>query len=206
MLKIEKTYWLATNQGVYLFNSETLNLTSFNTQSSPAIVGDEVRSLTQDYLGRLWFGTSTGISIYDRTNNSVFSFNDKNNINFGLENGYLLKIFTDSKETIWLGTYSGGIYKHNPKAAKIELFQKSTNQKAVGGNIWGIDQDSNGRIWLATQTDGLSVFDPYDYTFKHYLEDFSHNIWDLLIDEQNRIWVASSGGLYIYAKNNVDQL
>ncbi|WP_340677901.1 EAL domain-containing protein [Paraglaciecola sp.] len=206
LLKIDQTYWLATNQGVYAFNSQTQELKIFNTLSSPAIVGDEARSLSQDHLGRLWIGTSTGISIYDRENNSIFSFNDKNNINFGLENGYLLKIFIDSKDTIWLGTFSGGIYKHNPKTAKIELFQKSANNKAIAGNIWGIDQDSKGRIWLATQTNGLSVFDPYDYSFKNHLEEFTHNIWDLLIDDQDRIWVASSGGLFIYSQNEAGQL
>jgi diguanylate cyclase (GGDEF)-like protein/PAS domain S-box-containing protein len=206
LLKIDQTYWLATNEGVYAFNSQSNKIESFNTSSSPAIVGDEVRSLYLDHIGRLWFGTTTGISIYDGTNNSVFSFNDKNNINFGLENGYILKIFADSKDTLWLGTYSGGIYKHNPKAAKIELFQKSSKNKTVTGNIWTIGQDNSGRIWLATQSNGLSVFDPYDYSFTLFLEQFPHNIWNLLIDEQNRIWVASSGGLFIYSQNKAGEL
>jgi diguanylate cyclase (GGDEF)-like protein/PAS domain S-box-containing protein len=209
LLKIDQTYWLATNEGVYAFDSQSQTLTSFNTHSSPAIVGDEVRSISQDNLGRLWFGTTTGISIYDLSKNNVFSFNDKNNLNFGLENGYILKLFTDSKNTIWLGTYSGGIYKHTPKAAKIELFPKSINGNIVTGNIWAIDQDNSGRIWLATQSNGLSVFDPYDYSFKHYLQDaekFKHNIWNLLVDAQNRIWVASSGGLFIYSLNKNGEL
>ena len=206
LLKIDKSYWLATNEGVYVFNNQSQTLTSFNTHSSPAIVGDEVRSLYQDHLGRLWFGTTTGISIYDVANNSVFSFNDKNNINFGLENSYILKIFADSKDTIWLGTYSGGVYKHNTKVARIERFEKSSKSKTVTGNIWTIDQDSSGRIWLATQSNGLSVFDPYDYSFSHYLEQFPHNIWNLLIDSQNRIWVASSGGLFIYSQSKDGEL
>jgi diguanylate cyclase (GGDEF)-like protein/PAS domain S-box-containing protein len=205
--KTDNTYWIATNEGVFSYNGDTKTMRNFNTQSKPAIVGNEVRSISQDHLGRFWFGTTTGVSILDDVNNIVISINDKNNLNFGLQTSFIYDTFVDSNNTIWLGTYSGGVYKHNPQTARVEHFQKSGANNALSGNIvWAIEQDAKGDVWIATQTAGLNVFSPYDYSFRHYLTDYEHNIWNLLIDEQNRIWVATSGGLFVYAQAEGQEL
>jgi diguanylate cyclase (GGDEF)-like protein/PAS domain S-box-containing protein len=207
LLKLDKTYWLATNEGVIKFQSDTQQLSSYSTDSSLPIIGNEVRSIIADHKGRLWFATTTGISVLDQKDDTIFSYSDDNKLNFGLENSWFLKVFKDSKDTLWLGTYSGGVDKHTPQAARIELFQKNTSSNSLSGNnIWGIAQDSNDRIWIATQSNGLSEFNPKDYTFKQHLQDFSHSIWNLLIDKYDRIWVASSGGLFIYELDNSGQL
>jgi diguanylate cyclase (GGDEF)-like protein/PAS domain S-box-containing protein len=208
LIKTGSTYWLATKQGAYKYNSENFELTHFDTSSQPAIVGEEVRSLLEDHTGRVWFATTTGISVLDPKYNSIFSFNDTNNINFGLENSFFLKIYRDSKNTLWFGSYSGGIYKHTPQGAKIELFQKKTNTNSLSGNnIWGIAQDKDDNIWIATQQNGLNKFAPQNYDFTHYLQDnFPHSIWNLLIDDLNQIWVASSGGIFIYKQSSDQKL
>ncbi|KXI29949.1 EAL domain-containing protein, partial [Paraglaciecola hydrolytica] len=136
-----------------------------------------------------------------------FSFSDKNNINFGLENSFFLKMYKDSKDTLWIGTYSGGIYKHTPQASKIEFFQKHNNSNSLSGNnIWRLAQDKNNSIWIATQSNGLNKFDQKNYTFTHHLKDFKHSIWNLLVDDKNQIWVASSGGLFVYEISNSGEL
>jgi diguanylate cyclase (GGDEF)-like protein/PAS domain S-box-containing protein len=199
ILKLDQTYWLATNEGVYKFDNESKTLSVLNTKSNPKIIGDEVRSIVLDNANKIWFGTKNGISVLDIDKNTIFSYDDQNNINFGLENSYLLRIFKDSKNTLWFGSYSGGIYKHTPQAAKIEVFQKNSNSNYLSGNnVWRIVQDKNDNIWIATQQSGLSKFDPKSYTSTHYLQDFQHSIWNLLVDEQNRIWVATSDGLFVY--------
>jgi diguanylate cyclase (GGDEF)-like protein/PAS domain S-box-containing protein len=207
VLKTDSTYWLATNQGVYKFQSEGAELSHFDTHSQPSIIGEIVRSVSLDHLGQIWFATETGLSVLDQLKNTVFSFSDKNNINLGLENTFFLKIYRDSKDTLWFGSYSGGVYKYTPQAAKIELFQKHNNANSLSGNnIWRIVQDKSDNIWIATQQNGLSKFDPLNYTFTHHLKDFKPSIWNLLVDDNNRIWVASSGGVFIYESNNVGEL
>ncbi|MEP7703074.1 EAL domain-containing protein [Paraglaciecola sp. 25GB23A] len=207
IIKIDNTYWLATNQGVYKFQSDSLTSTLYDTKTKIAISGDDVKSLSQDHLGRLWFATTTGLSVLDPQNGNIFSYNDKNNVNFGIENIFFLKVYKDSKDTLWFGSYSGGIYKHTPQTLHIDFFQKNTNSNSLSGNnIWGIAQDDNDKIWLATQSNGLSEFDPENYSFKHHLKDFKHNIWNLLVDDLNQIWVASSGGLFVYKKDDKGQL
>jgi diguanylate cyclase (GGDEF)-like protein/PAS domain S-box-containing protein len=207
VLKTDSTYWLATKSGVYKFNSNNYELTHLDTKSQPSIVGEAVRSLNLDHLGQIWFATETGLSVLNPINNDVVSFNDKNNINFGLENSFFLKVYRDSKDTLWIGSYSGGVYKYTPQASKIELFQKRNDTNSLSGNnIWRIVQDKTNNIWIATQQNGLSKFDPQSYTFSHHLKDFKASIWNLLVDDNNRIWVASSGGLFIYESNSAGEL
>ncbi|MEP1384822.1 MAG: EAL domain-containing protein [Paraglaciecola sp.] len=205
---ISNNYWLGTEQGAYVVNSDTLDVTKIDTQSSPAIVGDEIRSISQNKDGNIWLGTTTGISIIDKNFEHLFSYNDQNNSNFGLDSTHFLKLFKDSNNTIWLGTFSGGVYHYNLESSKIKFFQKNANNpNSLSGNvIWGLSQDSKGQIWAATQSNGLNKFDSDNFTFEHFLTDFKHNIWALKIDALDRIWVASSGGLFIYKQTPEGQL
>ncbi|WP_327082844.1 ligand-binding sensor domain-containing protein, partial [Paraglaciecola hydrolytica] len=65
LLKTGSTYWLATNLGAYKYQSDNFELTHIDTNSRPAIVGGEVRSLAEDHLGRIWFATTMGLSVLD---------------------------------------------------------------------------------------------------------------------------------------------
>nr|WP_268820552.1 EAL domain-containing protein [Paraglaciecola sp. G1-23] len=205
--QINNEYWIGTEQGAYVVNIIAAETISLNTSSSPAIVGQEVRSIIQDGGNNIWLGTSTGISILDANKNTLVTYNEQNNIDFGLNSSHFFKLFVDSNNSIWLGTYSGGAYKHNPNNSKIKLFNHSAkNENSLSGNlIWGVKEDVNGNIWLATQTDGINMFDPKTKSFKRYLTDFKHHIWSITIDDIQRIWIASNGGIFVY-KFNGDEL
>ncbi|MDU0355512.1 two-component regulator propeller domain-containing protein [Paraglaciecola aquimarina] len=191
---------MGTENGVYIVDSNTAQLNILNNTSSPSIAGKEVRSIIQDGEGKIWLGTTTGISILNADETLQFTYNDENSINFGLNSSHFYKLFIDSNKTIWLGTYSGGVYKHSLQENQIKLFESSPqNPNSLSGNlIWGIKEDPKGNIWIATQTAGLSLFDPKSITFKNYLKDFNHHIWSITIDDNNRLWIASSGGVFVY--------
>ncbi|MFT2091260.1 EAL domain-containing protein [Paraglaciecola sp. 2405UD69-4] len=200
---INNKYWLGTEQGAFVVDKTFQKVDQISSQSSPAVIGDEVRSITLDKENNVWLGTTAGISIINEAFDNLFSYNDQNNSNFGLESTHFLKLFKDSNNTIWLGTYSGGIYRYNQESSKIKFFQKSANKaNSLSGNvIWGLAQDSKGQTWAATQSNGLNKFDATNFTFQHFLTDFKHNIWALEIDKFDRIWVASSGGLFVYKQS-----
>lgn len=201
--KIDEQYWLGTENGAYVIDKASSDITSLTTTSEPSIIGQEVRSIIQDSEDRVWLGTTTGISILDTNKNHLFTYDDENNINFGLKNSHFFRLFVDSNHTIWLGTYSGGIYKHTPENNKIKLFKASNDNphSLYGNSIWGIKEDKHQKIWLATQTQGINVYDPKSVTFKRYLTDFKHHIWSIVVDDNENIWVASSGGVFIYRQN-----
>jgi diguanylate cyclase (GGDEF)-like protein/PAS domain S-box-containing protein len=206
--KIKSDYWLATEVGAYIIDANLSSIKLLNTSSSPSIVGDQVWSILQNHNGNIWLGTTTGISILNSDNELLFSYNEENNINFGLESTYILSLYRDSNNSIWLGTYSGGLYRYNPDGSEIKLFNKASSPMSglTGNIIWGLSEDSNRKIWVSTQSNGLSKLDSENYGFQNFLREFEHNIWALQIDEFDQIWVASSGGLFIYKQTSDSEL
>lgn len=204
---IAENYWLGTEMGAYKINRQSSETLLLNTQSTPSIIGDQVRSIIQNEDGKIWLGTNAGISIVGSEINYVFSYNDQNSASFGLESSHILSLFVDSNDSIWLGTYSGGLYRYNVNSSQIKFFQKQNNANGLSGDvIWGLAQDSKGKIWIGTQSNGLNRFDVNNYTFKRYLENFKHNIWAIEVDQFDNIWVASSGGMFIYREENDGKL
>ncbi len=126
MKKFGQDYWLATEQGAFLIKLPSAKVENFSLSNGNA-VGNKVRSIVEDAQGHIWLGTANGLSIIAPENNRTFSIDDSNGSNFGLGNSHILKMFKDSKNTLWLGTYSGGIFKANPLSVKIKDFNKKTN-------------------------------------------------------------------------------
>tara|TARA_R110002153_G_scaffold273378_1_gene444157 strand:+ start:24137 stop:28714 length:4578 start_codon:yes stop_codon:yes gene_type:complete len=221
--KIGSDYWLGTEDGAYKVDANLSSAKLFNTQSTPSIVGNVIRSILQNHKGNIWLGTTTGISILSPENKLLFSYDAQNNINFGLESSHILSLFMDSNKSIWVGTYSGGLYRYNADSSEIKIFnnvyiesnepdalseipKQSKVSKLSGKIVWGLSEDSNGKIWVGTQSNGLNQLDTENFVFKQFLSDFEHNIWALKIDEFDQIWIASSGGIFIYRQSSDTEL
>jgi diguanylate cyclase (GGDEF)-like protein/PAS domain S-box-containing protein len=202
--KIDDNYWLGTDIGAYIVDAKLTSVKRLNTQSTPSIVGNAIRSILQNHNGNIWLGTETGISILSSKNEILFSYDAQNSINFGLDSSHILSLYKDSNDSIWLGTFAGGLYRYNADGSEIKLFNKDPIEPTgLSGNIiWGISEDTQGKIWIGTQSNGLSQLDTKSFVFKKFLSDFEHTIWAVNVDELNRIWIASSGGIFIYQQIN----
>jgi diguanylate cyclase (GGDEF)-like protein/PAS domain S-box-containing protein len=212
--KINDTYWLGTEDGAYKIDANLTSVVLLNTQSAPSIIGNEVWSILQNHNGNIWIGTTTGISILSSKNELLFSYDTHNSINFGLESSYILSLYKDSNDSIWLGTFAGGLYRYNADGSEIKRFNKERTEipdvsqiSGLSGNIiWGISEDTKGKIWIGTQSNGLSQLDPKNYVFQTFLSEFEHSIWALKVDDLDQIWIASSGGLFIYKQSSDTEL
>ncbi len=73
----------------------------------------------------------------------------------------------------------------------LPVFEYTVNDGLPSSSIYECLQDSEGYIWLATES-GLSRFD--GYSFKNYsIKDGLkvNDVWGLFEDSQNRIWIRS---------------
>jgi len=122
----------------------------------------------------------------------------------GLSSGTVECSFKDSKGYMWFGTrdglnrydgYNATIYKPHPK-----------DTSAISGNIiTSITEDADGRIWVSTLNNGISIFDWRTETFSHYKHDINNpssiannRVLKIFIDEENNVLIATIGGLDIY--------
>lgn len=95
------TQWFGTDTGVARhtgYNTLT-NWTVYNTGNG--LIDNFVQSIAIDTNKNLWFGTRSGVSVFDGTSWISFTEND------GLNSNNILCITVDNKGVVWLGTDKG---------------------------------------------------------------------------------------------------
>lgn len=124
------------------------------------------RILALDYLSDTEFllGTfANGLVYFNREDKSFKRFNSI--LNDGTRKPERVQvIYTDSKNRIWLGSYSG-LYLFDKET---EAFKSFTTKEGLPSDVvYGILEDSNHMLWLSTNS-GISKFDPEAEIFLNY--------------------------------------
>ncbi|MBK5284130.1 MAG: hypothetical protein JJE25_01900, partial [Bacteroidia bacterium] len=151
-VNLASTYWLATGNGLYLFNASDKKLTrciiSTEKDNAPAGRGNYLLIDTQKTL---WFGTSNGL--YKLTCNAM-SFEKIFELEqHGLPEDGLNLCFADAKGRAWFGSFGSGLFEK-------EMYQSSERVKhfvECGMLITKINSVA-GRIYAASEK-GLMFFD-----------------------------------------------
>ena len=193
-------YWLATEQGVWVLDQQYNIVKHYTTTSPKALNSNIVRSLYQDKENNIWVGTTQGLSILAQDSDAVLSINESNSVLVSLQSEFIFNIFGDSKGAIWLGTYTGGLHRYNAGSTIIKHYRHFPNsQISVSDNmVWAFAEAKNDKIWIATQSGGLNLFTPATGHFDYFLQQQGLSIWDLKVDGQHRLWLATSNGVYVY--------
>ena len=152
------------------------------------------------------------------TNNSICiktnaSINSEKNINFkritiedGMSQATAQYLFQDSKGYMWIAT-SDGLNRYNGSEFEVYRYKKDSNTSLSGNYISTIAEDSYGNIWVGTSR-GLNKINPETKEIKVYLPDINgcklsdYNITEILIDSNNKIYIATTDGLNIYDEKN----
>lgn len=148
-----------------------------------------VMSIHQDQLGRMWFGTREGISVYDGEKMTVYkawpneSLRDRTNALVGLECDFLC---SDNDGDIFFRTY-GALMRYNIKEESFHVAHPS-NVRTVTAY--------KGEIWCAVN-DSLSIYDPQSGTLNLRIKTGVDNIFCFYITEE-KIWLGTTTGLYTY--------
>lgn len=122
----------------------------------------------------------------------------------------VFSLLNDSQNNLWIGTYSGGLYrwmlKDDGTFSKKRFFWRPNKPEGLSNNIVrNILEDSKGNIWIATG-DGLCVLEvterykehPKFKVFKHQAGEqhsLSHDYILALYESKNGdMWVGTFGG------------
>ena len=124
----------------------------------------------------------------------------------GLSQSCVSDIFQDSYGYIWIGT-EDGLNRYDGHKFKIYKYKQGIN--SIKSNIIAaIDDDKEGNILVGTSkgfdviNKGTEEIKNYTYNSQKAKESLSHyNIWDILVDYKNRIWIATENGLNLYDKH-----
>ncbi len=167
--------WLGTfGNGVYIhrpkFNDIDLFIQNPNADSLQ-LNSNTISSIVADAEHNIWIGTyDMGLfqyltSDFEVPQNRFRSFlPDPNNPN-SLSHEIVLSVYPDSKGFIWIGTYSGGLNRYDPK--RNEWRRYTQKDGLISAIIYAILPDNEENLWLSTDI-GLIQYKIAENRFVHY--------------------------------------
>ncbi|MFA4907410.1 MAG: two-component regulator propeller domain-containing protein [archaeon] len=175
-------------------------------RDSLSINSDKITSLLQDHLGNLWVGTLIGLNRFDPPTKRFFHYpfqfaipnKNKKNLQF------ITTLYEDNNETLWVGSYTGGLIEFQPKTNKYWSYVTPPTNGVDPNTINTICEDKNGNLWIGVYEYGIRIFDKNKKKFireyHHSPEEFNsipnHMITRIFRDKQKNIWVGTiAGGL-----------
>ncbi|SIR32371.1 two-component regulator propeller domain-containing protein [Maribacter ulvicola] len=206
--------WIATmSNGLFVIKKGEKVFTHFLQEENQetSIASSSVRSILEDHLGRMWFGTGRGLSLLDEQNDEENTFENfsysKLNTN-SLPSNDIQSVFEDSKNRIWIGTNEGGLalLKENGSSKRFLRFKHDPSDFGSISNdeVFVIYEDAKQRVWFGTSAAGLNLLKEDGnkdikggYYFQNYTETdglSDNEINAILEDDEGDLWIATNTG------------
>lgn len=224
--------WFATHDGLNKFDGYDFTVYRHQNGDSTSISDNIIRKVYLDRNGGLWIGTEKGLSFYDRDKDSFRNFPTGGKAVTGIaedSNGKLLiatggslRLFDSNKwnweisappcqpetfgatilyrdnEDIWIGTGTDGLFCYSIGSKEIKRVSAFKSNSPIQCLL-----NHGGKIWIATEGDGLHSIDLKDGSIKVYhhsdaSESLSSNfVRTLQTDSKGTLWIGTYNGLSI---------
>ena len=152
------TLWVGTlGNGLYRIDPVTHAATEFRAEKSE-LASDFVVTSVSGKDGRMYFGTSYGLSVYDPVSGKMTSYLDKETEDSpGAQN--INQIYEDSRGLLWLGTRNGlkVVDRQREKVHSIVLHDDMTQLF-----ILGIVEDNSGSMWVTEGSNLINLRVAFD--------------------------------------------
>ena len=115
---------------------------------------NSINCIIQTKDGYLWIATKDGLNRYDGQTFKIFKTNSSDKTS--LPENYIMYLYEDKKNNLWVGTWGLGICKYDPFHESFIRVDKTTNDDFVQS----IEEDEEGNIWYGTTHNGLKKYNP----------------------------------------------
>ncbi|WP_455667972.1 hybrid sensor histidine kinase/response regulator transcription factor [Phocaeicola sp.] len=170
----------------------------YTTEKQGKINNKQVWGLWAESNHQIWLGGEGELGVYQKGQKIK---------TFTLHEGQLHPqthinvIYQDRKQRLWLGTYKNGVLLYTPKDGKIT---RIGDKESDFLDICYFYEDTDGKIWLGTQT-GIYSSNGKDLIYEKELNDQLPDIMvhGILRDKNGKLWVGTFGkGVVVFDTNN----
>ncbi|RSK40258.1 hybrid sensor histidine kinase/response regulator transcription factor [Mangrovimonas spongiae] len=164
-----------------------------------------INKIFKDSNGQMWLACDYGLVKFDRSLGVIEKYHYQiDDINSEPINAVSC-IIEDNQKTLWVSTYSDGIYTVDLNSGKIE--QKLKESKKIKSIAF--DPVNKNILWIGTNGKGLIRYDIISnkkelFSTEEGLPD--NCIYGILFDEHNTLWMSTNRGLvkfFYHDKDNV---
>jgi len=178
-----------------------------NSVSNAAIL-----KIKEDDNGILWIGTEgDGINLLELNNLNAkepifYHYRSELNNKSSLSTNAVEDIYIDSQNTIWIGTYNGGINYYNKILYKFGSVKNNPNKEnSLSNNDVNVFHEEGKYLWIGT-ADGLNRYNRKTNEWKRFKHDKNNSksigatgIYAILRDSRNNMWIGTwAGGLNLF--------
>ncbi|MDE5963204.1 MAG: hypothetical protein K2G58_04130, partial [Alistipes sp.] len=190
--------WVGTaNDGIYQLDPH-LRFRNHFRQGDDGLNNDFVRCIREDRNGNILIATFDGFNIYDPAIGSFRSYrigNTQESLSFFS----LHSIFCDRSNTVWLGSYVGGVNYYNDDFVQPVRFDRPLlDGKPTIGVAGPMARDDSG-IWIGLEGGGLLHYDLATGLYRQWklpgnARDMRSNIINSLCKHGDRLWIGLNNG------------
>jgi len=200
--------WAATyGQGVFRYHSKTNKLEQYRiiVNGTSSKTYDNVNFVYVDHSNQVWVAPKAPMNsliTFDRTKNCFHDFEFK-----GSKDIIVYRIFEDSKQNLWLGTWDKGICLLDKQKKNITKYLSPEG----GGGILHIHEISEFKpnVLLIGSDDGLSLFNTLTGSQQLFtsseIDPLSLSdkfVYPILKDQEGGIWIGTYFGGINYISPN----
>lgn len=188
--------WVGTwDTGLAVYDNSSNTLKSLqNSSYAAAFPKMRIRSILNDTEETLWLCTNIGLFRYDIITGELSQMV----LSAVLPNDNIYSSLKDEEGGIWIGTFFEGVYYFSPRSRQIACYTpNNVNSNLNGCAISSFCEDSDEKIYIASENGGLSLFDPETSEFIESRIRIKGNMHALCISDNSLYAGTYSQGLKI---------
>lgn len=175
--------WIGTADGLNVYDKQCKGFRRIDLAQECGLTSRGIYSLFIDAQQRLWVGTfGGGVAICDLNKKEQFRSITIDDPQIKLSDFFIRTIIETPSEDIWLGTREHGILVFDSKGDyRLQIKATDVEYGLCSNEIRSCFVDDRKRIWMATEKDGCTCYDPQLKTSISYTENSPSPISDNVI-------------------------
>jgi ligand-binding sensor domain-containing protein/signal transduction histidine kinase len=147
-----------------------------------------ISSVTEAPDGTMIIGTIDGLCLWDGRSARVIKERD------GLPSSYVVKLFRDSRDRIWVGTSRGLRLLDGNRVIDRDM-RGAVSDRFISAFA---EDKKRGHVWIGTGGAGCARFDGRTWRFFGEKDGFTEqSVWSMDADAEGNVWIGTNGkGVY----------
>jgi len=212
----ENNLWIGTSRSGLLVCYPDSGFENLHYQApwNPLVPAkSNVSTILEDSKGRLWVGYhDDGLEMLDYQTGEQWYVDQNSEGNQKLAKGSVQSLYELPDGTIAAGISNISYSILNPELKTvINLEPTDTTNGPAMSDVRDFAQASDGKLWIMYHRNGVDCYDPSTGVYEHIVSSEKPirpnlDLWlfDLLSDDQNRLWICSSWGIWVYRDGILD--
>ncbi|MCB0572689.1 MAG: hypothetical protein KDC66_23135, partial [Phaeodactylibacter sp.] len=171
--------------------------------------GIKVGHMAQAWNGQLWLSVNKGgfgntLAIFDPASGRLIEVRGQDSPKKVAAIPPFMGLLCDNEANIWACAWQNGVYQFNYSNNQFRLLQPHYwDQEGLRDQfILSVVEDTYGRLWIGSYSEGLACWDRDLNTFRHYSSLpgqsnslSSNQVFGLVQGKQDYLWIATPNGI-----------